>query len=132
MTGFPGRSGAMVTQTLRLGGQSLELRATRRAARALIERAVPLDVEMELYFSCFLRKRVHFRDVGRDDVAVRAPLAGRVSVSFRPVMTRACRVADAGDAPDLEAVALARTTPFTPKWLALDYAKGRWNGTFGY
>jgi hypothetical protein len=87
---------------------------------------------MELYFSCFIRKRVYFRDVGREDVAMRALLAGRVSVSFRPVMTQACRVAEAGDAPDLEALPLVRATPFTPKWLALDYAKGRWSGSFGF
>jgi hypothetical protein len=122
----------MVIRSIRLGERSVELRASDRAERALRDRAGPLDIEMELYFSCFLRKRVLFRDAGRDDVAARATLAGRVTVSFRPVMTQACRVAEAGEVPETEALALARVAPFTPKWLALDYDKGRWSGSFGF
>jgi len=36
----------------------------------------------------------------------------------------ACRV--------LEMLPLVRTAAFTPRWLALDYAGGRWSGEFGY
>ena len=87
---------------------------------------------MELYFSCLLRKRVHFRTAPCPDCAARANLSAQVSVSFRPVMTRACMIGEVEGEPEVETVALVRTTEFTPKWLTLDYTRGAWSGEFGY
>jgi hypothetical protein len=117
-------------ERLRLEGRELELRLTSRAARALRALSEPLDIELELYFSCFLRKRVNFRAQPREDVQSRARLTELATVSFRPVMTRACPVRDA--TPDVEHLPLVRARAFTPRWLALDFARGRWCGRFGF
>lgn len=121
---------ARVPARLLLGGRPLELSLTRRAERALRSQREPLEIEMELYFSCLLRKRVYFLSAPRDPLA-RAALTPTVAVSFRAVTTRACVVGDVDGRPDLERLPLERAAAFLPRWLALD-CKGRWSGEFGY
>ncbi|BAU50294.1 hypothetical protein SVA_3760 [Sulfurifustis variabilis] len=115
---------------LLLGGRTLDLRLTRRAERALRDQREALEIEMELYFSCFLRKRVYFLSAPRDAVA-RGALTPNVNVSFRAVTTRACVVGDVEGRPDLERLPLKRAAAFMPRWISLDY-RGRWSGEFGY
>lgn len=122
----------MTPTTLQLGARRLDLRFSPRAARQLQVQRDPLDIEMELYFSCLIRKRLVFHASARADAAARARLTDRVSVSFRPVMTKACSVRDVVGAPDVETMALVRPAAFTPKWLALDYVRGQWSGEYGF
>ncbi len=121
----------MIPARILLGSRQLELRLTARARAALEARHAPLDIELELYFSCLLRKRVNFLAVPHQDVASRAVLTDLVSVSFRPVMTQACAV-QAVDVPNVEYLPLRRADIFTPRWLALDHHDGRWFGEFGF
>lgn len=116
-------------QTLRLGHRDLEVRLSRAAQAALA--AGPLVVEMELYFSCLIRKRVLFPAAPRAD-ATCAQLDERVTVCFRPVMTRQCAVSGVQGSPELEAFPIRRPEAFLPKWLALDYRHGNWSGEFGF
>ena len=122
----------MTPARLRLGGRELELRLTPRASRALAARGEPLDIELELYFSCFIRKRVNFHARAPAGAVAQAALSDRVSVSFHPVMTRACRVAEVHGAPGLETFPILHPGPFTPRWLALDFKRGAWRGEFGF
>ena len=73
---------------VRLGERDIQLRLNDRARAQLARELTPLDIEMELYFSCLLRKRVYFRTALHPDCAARANLTAQVSVSFRPVMTK--------------------------------------------
>jgi hypothetical protein len=52
------------------------------------QRAQPLVVELELYFSCLVKKFVHFHETAplRDTVAV----SDKLAVFFRPVTSTAC------------------------------------------
>jgi hypothetical protein len=120
----------MNTRTLKLGSRELRLDLTTAASSQLARETNPLDIEMELYFSCLVRKRVHFRARANTDVAARAALTARVAVSFRPVIGRPGAMCDVAEAP-LDAIQLARPEAFTPKWLRLDYRDG-WRGEFGY
>jgi hypothetical protein len=122
----------MGPSTFQLGDRTLELRLSPTAAWALREQRDRLDIEMELYFSCLVAKRVYFRSAGRPDVAARAQLTDSVSVSFRPVVTESCWVRDVDAAPEVEMLSMVRTAPFTPRWLALDYVHGCWSGRFGF
>lgn len=117
---------------LTLGTRTVEMRLSDRARDRLEREPGPLDIEMELYFSCLLRKRVHFLTAPHANVAARVSLNDNVSVSFRPVMTRACSISEVIGEPEVETATLVRAAAFTPKWLALDYAQGRWAGEFGY
>ncbi len=115
-----------------LGERNLDLRLSARAQEALRAQREPLEIEMELYFSCFLRKRVNFLSDPHADAVARTPLSDTVTVSFRPVMTKACAVADAAGTPGLEILPLVRGSAFMPKWLSLDYGRGGWSGEFGF
>ena len=56
------RHGMRHVQRVRIGGRWLELRWTRRAERALMQRETPLIVELQLLFSCVVKKRVLFHE----------------------------------------------------------------------
>lgn len=103
--------------------------AQRAAAQHLTQTGSPLGVEMELLFSCLIRKQVRFVDETRDgDVSV----APGLSVRFRPVMTRVCRVDEGGTAPPLTDFPIANPRAYVPHWLKIDYRGGVWSGEFGY
>lgn len=117
--------------TVRLGGRDLALELSAAAAAALAERGAPLVAEMELYFSCLIRKQLRFPERPHPD-ALCVPVSGGFTVCFRPVMTRACAMRDAPDRPGFETFPIARPQAFLPRWLRLDYRAGRWSGEFGY
>lgn len=107
----------------------VEIRLSRRAERALAERSSPLMAEMELLFSCLIRKRVRFGETGGQEAV---PVSDRLSVSFRPVMTKACTLADIEGETPLADFPIADPGPYVPRWLAIDYRRGEWSGQFGY
>jgi hypothetical protein len=53
-----------VKQVVNFKGKSLNLSITRAAERMLEMRSGPLQLELELYFSCLVRKRVHVHENG--------------------------------------------------------------------
>ena len=111
-----------------LHGKSLEIRLTAAAQKALSLRDKPLVAEMELLFSCLLRKRVNFGD-GLDQTT---PVNDRLAVRFRPIMTRHCSVSDSDGPPPSDDFPIANPRPYVPGWLAIDYRRGQWVGKFGY
>jgi len=102
------------------------------AEQAIGERTSPLMAEMELYFSCLLRKRVNFKSARGHGGTVRASLNDQVDVSFRPIMTKHCTIAEVVDEPDTEDFPIQRTASFIPRWLEMDHKDGIWSGDFGY
>lgn len=108
--------------------KSLEIRLSRAAQKALAVRETPLVAEMELLFSCLLRKRVYFGE----DTDASTPVEGRLAVRFKPIMTRRCSVAEGGAHPPSERFPLENPRPYVPNWLAIDYRRGEWVGEFGY
>jgi len=118
-------------RTARLASRDLEVRLSAAASAALAARATPLVVEMELYFSCLIRKRVQFLPAAHPD-ALCVSLDEQLTVCFRPVMTRQCTLSDVEDKPDLEGFPIQRPEAFVPKRLALDFRRGAWSGEFGF
>lgn len=106
----------------------MEVRLSQAALRALDKRALPLVAEMELLFSCLLRKRVHFDERTENST----PVNDRLAVRFTPIMTRRCSVAEGGATPPSEGFPLENPRPYVPNWLAIDYRRGEWVGEFGY
>ncbi|MDP1904794.1 MAG: hypothetical protein Q8M09_11200 [Pseudomonadota bacterium] len=112
-----------------LAEKNLDIRLSPAAEHALAQRQTPLLAEMELLFSCLIRMRVRFRERPSEDAT---PVSDRLSVRFRPVMTRVCAVAEVGGAPPLDDFPIANPRPYVPHWLAIDYRRGQWLGEFGY
>ncbi|MDP3586359.1 MAG: hypothetical protein Q8R61_14615 [Thiobacillus sp.] len=111
-----------------LHDKALEIRLSAAAQKALARRATPLVAEMELLFSCLLRKRVYFGEA-LDDTT---PAGDCLAVRFKPIMTRKCSVAEGGAAPPSERFPLENPRPYVPNWLSIDYRRGEWVGNFGY
>lgn len=117
-------------RTLEIEGRPLRVSLSKAAVQALEARAEPLLAEMELYFSCLIRKRVRFREASaeRGGTAV----TDRLRVSFRPVMTAHCGTDYAGEEPPLTDFPIQNARAFVPRWLHLDYRHGAWTGEFGF
>ncbi|MDD5366817.1 MAG: hypothetical protein PHR30_15885 [Gallionellaceae bacterium] len=112
-----------------LAGRNLDIRLSRAARQALEQRQTPLLAEMELLFSCLIRKQVRFGELGSTDATT---VSEQLSVRFRPVMTRACHLADLSGTTPLDDFPIANPRPYVPHWLAIDYRQGQWLGEFGY
>jgi hypothetical protein len=107
----------------------LKITLSRRAEQALAARQAPLRLELELFFSCLIRKQVQAVETHHRDARPLACADHRLDLAFRPVMTHTCSF----DAPhSVEAFPLARPDAFRPRWLRLDYKNSQWLGEFGY
>ncbi len=125
----------MSSQIVEMLGKQIQVEISKHAERQLSNRKTPLFVEMELYFSCLLRKEIRIRETLREklDEEFSAQLSESLHISFRPVMTKSCSVSScAGDKPPLSDFPIERPQSYIPKWLKLDFKKGKWCGDFGY
>ncbi len=111
-------------------GRIIELQLGRGARRQLAQRSTPLIAEMELYFSCLVRKRVRFSETPRESPTVMAQPG--LALCFSPVTTATCSVADNGDDVPLTAMPVKNPAAYLPHWLKIDFRQGQWHGEFGY
>lgn len=116
--------------TIEILGKNVQVELSRSADMALSMLTAPLLVEMELYFSCLIRKAVRF---GRSaDMRYSAAVSPLLQVGFRPVMTRVCKVCDVNDddEPPLDDFQISKPEAFVPKRLTIDFKRGQWLGEF--
>lgn len=114
---------------VRLHGKAVDITLTPRAETALSDRASPLLAEMELYFSCLIRKVVRFHDETTEDSVA---ISDKLALRFRPVMTKHCGTDYEGDEPPLTDFPITEAQRYVPHWLTIDYRGGQWHGEFGY
>lgn len=119
-----------LNNTVQINGREVSVEWSKAAARELARRAQPLVVELELYFSCLVKKFVHFHDTApqRDTVAV----SDKLAVFFRPVTSTACsfEVADRlGRQPEIE-LDTPNVRKIAPKRVSIDYVRGAWQGNY--
>jgi hypothetical protein len=117
-------------QTVQINQRRVDVAWTARAERALRASTQPLVVEMQLYFSCVVKKRVLFHR-HTDFATVRVD--DRLEIAFRPVAAAACDPYEFAlhypAARDLSAGPAAR---MVPRQVEIDFRAGRWQGRFGY
>ncbi len=125
----------MGKQHVEMLGKQIQVDISKKAEAQLGKRAAPLHVEMELYFSCLLRKQTRIYEAEREkaDEEFFVQLSESLHISFRPVMTKSCSVEScAGESPPVSDFPIEKPQSYIPKWLTLDYKKGVWRGDFGY
>jgi hypothetical protein len=117
---------------VRINDRPVDVEWTAAAARALAARSAPLVVELELLFSCLVRKSVLFHDAtppaGSDVVTVHDTL----QLCFRPVTADACSMEKAerlGRQP-VSPIDTPAARRLAPRRVWLDHAQGRWQGEF--
>jgi len=127
-------NGDSLPETVMVLGRPLRLSLSRRARKALANRTRPLWVEMELYFSCLVRKQVRFSETepAHQQLMEAAPVTSNLNLLFRPVVTEHCLVAEVEDKPDVNTMPVNDPGKLVPHWLQLDYRGGKWWGEFGY
>jgi hypothetical protein len=116
--------------TVVINGKKVVVEWTAEATRELARRQSPLFVELELYFSCLVKKFVHFREDSRGKPTVAA--SEKLQLYFRPVTSTACsfEVAERlGRQPEIEIDSKA-TRRMAPKRVSIDHVDGAWCGSF--
>lgn len=115
-----------------MNGRQVAVKLTQAADAALSRLTSPLYVELELYFSCLVKKFVHFRDDSRGKPTV--AVANNLLLYFRPVTSTACTFAVAeqlGRQPerDIDCAALHHVAP---KRVFIDNVAGKWRGSYEF
>ena len=114
--------------TIQINNKPVEVRITDKARTALALRTAPITAEMELFFSCLIRKRVCFYENNKGIAATDG-----LKVDFHPVMNRHCTDTELEeDGPPMTDFPITRPQSFTPRWLSIDFKNGEWQGDFGY
>lgn len=101
-----------------------------RAEQALQALEQPLVVELQLYFSCVVKKRVIFhRQSALDTVEV----SGKMRIAFRAVTAAACNPeVFASEYPEGKELSGEAARRMQPTRLEIDFRNGQWQGEFAY
>jgi hypothetical protein len=104
-----------------------------------------LLVEIQIYFSCMLGKRLAFYtdqpiegtwQLDKTDFSnllkSAQPVTDNIYVRFNAVMTKACSVSDYAGPPPVTDFDIPNKTPYVPCWLRLDFSHGLWSGEYGW
>ena len=113
-----------------LGERLIEVLWTERAARELQRRERLLVVELQLYFSCVVKKRVLFHDAW---APAGTPVSDKLHLAFQAVTSAACDPLEfAASYPRGEQLSNGPAMRMIPRRVELDYRHGNWEGTFSY
>jgi hypothetical protein len=118
-----------VKNEILLNNRPISVNISEAALRHLKNTAKPLLIEVELYFSCLIKKVCHFREIENIDDYVR--VIDGLFVHFRATMTNKCSIKEF----DKERTAdfpIVNQKPYIPKWVNIDYVGNAWSGEFGY
>ncbi len=118
------------SNTVQVNGRTVLVEWTHAAARELARRTQPLVVELELYFSCLVKKFVRFHETPPQRQTVAA--SDKLALFFRPVTSTACsfEVADRlGRQPEIE-LDTGNARKIAPKRVVIDFVRGAWTGKY--
>jgi hypothetical protein len=123
-------NGFKCSKTIQLNQREVVVRWTQRADRALLKLKQPLIVELQLYFSCVVKKRVLFhRQVNFETVGVNK----KIEMAFRPVASAICSPEEfARRYPEGENLTTGAASRMIPGVVEIDYRRGQWLGQFNY
>jgi hypothetical protein len=119
---------------IRLFGKQVIVDVSRDAVRAAADSPCPVIAELELYFSCLVRKQVRFLESDGHvlDGDERVRIVPGLYATFRAVTTRHCAIAEVGNQPPVETMAVRHPERFVPDWIRVDYRGHQWRGAYGF
>ncbi|MCW8887642.1 MAG: hypothetical protein OQK25_01120 [Gammaproteobacteria bacterium] len=119
---------AKLSNSIIIRGHAVAINITRRAENQLALRTAPLIVEMQIYFSCVVKKRVLFHESSELETT---EVNDRMQVGFRAVQSNSCDPVEfANNFPIKQPIETEGATKMHPKSLTLDYKHGQWIGEF--
>ncbi|VAW80003.1 hypothetical protein MNBD_GAMMA12-2712 [hydrothermal vent metagenome] len=108
--------------------RAIDIKITRRAEKALHKRTSPMLIEMQLYLSCMVKKRVIFHE---KDESKSSKVNDQLSLKFRTVVATACDPVEfAKNYPVKEELNTVATSKLSPSSLKIDYRQDQWIGEF--
>lgn len=126
-------------------GKTMRVVLSAAAKKVAMSLSSNLVIEIQVYFSCMLGKRLAFyADQSLPGsyplepaqfasiLADSQPLADRLFVRFNTVMTTNCAVADYDGPPPVTDFHIANKKPYVPDWLDIDFKNGVWRGEYGW
>ncbi len=118
-------------QTVPINQREVEVNWTDRADRELRRLEQPLVVEMQLYFSCVVKKRVLFHHQSDQFDSVR--VNDRIRMVFRSIASAVCNPEEfAASYPQGKNLSVGRAARMVPRRVEIDYRQGNWEGQFHY
>ena len=113
-----------------LGDRRVQVRWTERAARELQRRRQPLVVELQLYFSCVVKKRVLFHESTTLDST---PVTDKLRLAYRAIASAACDPLEfANNYPSGKVLSGPAVARMVPGRVELDFRRDGWEGEFYY
>jgi len=101
---------------------------TARAKKALEARSQPLIVEMQIYFSCVVQKRVLFHDSFEHEST---PVNNKIAVAIRSVESQSCDPEYfVSNHPEKRVLDSSAAKKMSAKELIIDYKNSEWAGCF--
>jgi len=117
-------------QIVRINQRDVEVSWTERAERALQYCRQPLIVELQLYFTCVVQKRVVFHQSAEFDTVV---VNNRLEIAFRPIASAVCDPREfALNHPAGKDLSYGVAARMIPRSVEIDFRRGNWEGRFGY
>jgi len=126
-------------------GKSMAVKLSEQAAEQSLKLNNVLLIEIQIYFSCLLGKRLAFYSdtefngawqVDKKSFASMIDDAEQLSeniyIRFNTVMTKACPVSDYAGPPPVTDFIINNQKPYVPSWLTIDFKKGVWSGEYGW
>jgi len=111
--------------------REIELRWTSRADAELHRHEVALIVELQLYFSCVVKKRVLFHRLPVEFDTVR--VNDRLELAFRPIASAVCDPREfAANHPHGRDLVVGQAARMVPRVVEIDCRKNSWQGQFAY
>lgn len=100
----------------------MEVRWTGRAEQALSQHSKPLVVEMQVYFTCVVKKRVLFYE---QDKPQGTPVDERLNILFNVVESNSCDPVEfANNFPVKQVFSSPAANKMKPSALEIDYRNG--------
>lgn len=112
----------------KVNGHHFVIKHTKRAEKALQNRTQQLIIEMQIYFSCVVQKRVLFHDIYEFDKIF---VNNKIAIALRVVESDSCDpIFFADNHPEKRELKTSGAKKMKAKELLFDYKNGSWIGNF--
>ncbi len=136
-------------KNLNFHGKNILIKLSKSAQAATGQLNTPLLIEIQIYFSCLLGKRLAFYAANYADreipgtqtveaalfselLSTSKQLTENIYIRFNTVMTKTCSVSDYSGPPPVSDFKIANQKPYVPNWLDIDFKNDLWAGAYGW
>jgi len=125
--------------------KEMDIQLSKQAVSQSSKLTSKLIIEIQIYFSCLLGKRLAFYadqpvdgtwQVESDEFSTMLEdsqqLNENVYLRFNTVMTKSCTVSDYIGPPPVSDFKISNQKPYVPSWLNVDFKDGQWCGKYGW